>query len=184
MWQGRRVVTIFGSSRAVAGSSAYTRAEKLGLGIAQHGWIVCNGGYGGTMAAAAKGARRGGGETIGVTCAVYGGSPNSYVTHHEEAPDLFARLGRLLDLGDGYVILPGGSGTLLEFALVLEFLHKRLMPVKPVVLFGNYWRSIIATVQRDRDSFEAEAQVVRTPEAVLQVLASAWGGSSEKERTR
>ena len=176
MWQGRRVVTIFGSSRPVPGSSAYARAEKLGLGIARHGWVLCNGGYGGTMAAAAMGARRGGGETIGITCALYNGPPpNPYVTHHEEAPDLLARLGRLVDLGDAYVILPGGSGTLLEFALVLEFLHKRLMPPKPVLLFGNYWRSILTAVRREDGGSDTEAQVVRTPEAVLQALAGAWG---------
>ena len=175
MWQGRRVVTIFGSSRPVPGSSAYARAEKLGLGVAQHGWVLCNGGYGGTMAAAAMGARRGGGETIGITCTLYNGTPNPYVTYHEEAPDLLARLGRLVDLGDAYVILPGGSGTLLEFALVLEFLHKRLMPPKPVLLFGNYWRSILTAVRREDGGSDTEAQVVRTPEAVLQALAGAWG---------
>jgi len=175
MWQGRRVVTIFGSSRPVPGSSAYARAEKLGLGIARHGWVLCNGGYGGTMAAAAMGARRGGGETIGITCALYNGTPNPYVNYHEEAPDLLARLGRLVDLGDAYVILPGGSGTLLEFALVLEFLHKRLMPPKPVLLFGNYWRSILTAVRREDGGSDTEAQVVRTPEAVLQALAGAWG---------
>ncbi|MEE8607014.1 MAG: LOG family protein [candidate division NC10 bacterium] len=176
MWQGRRVVTIFGSSRPVPGSSAYARAKKLGLGVARHGWVLCNGGYGGTMAAAAMGARRGGGETIGITCALYNGPPpNPYVTHHEEAPDLLARLGRLVDLGDAYVILPGGSGTLLEFALVLEFLHKRLMPPKPVLLFGNYWRPIVATVQREHSGSETEVQVVRTSEAVLQALVGAWG---------
>lgn len=175
MWQGRRVVTVFGSSRPGPGIPAYTRAERLGLAIAQQGWVVCNGGYGGTMAAAASGARRAGGETIGITCAVYGGSPNPYVTYHEEAPDLFARLGRLLHLGDGYVILPGGSGTLLEFALVLEYLHKGLMSPKPVLLFGSYWRSTLATTEREHDHPRAGVQVVRTPEATVRALAGAWG---------
>lgn len=174
MWQGRRVVTIFGSSRPGPGNSAYASAERLGLGIAQHGWIVCNGGYGGTMAAAAKGARRGNGEAIGITCALYDGTPNAYLTRHEEAPDLLARLGRLVDLGDGYVILPGGSGTLLELALVLEFLHKRLMPPRPVVFLGTYWRSVLTVVRRERDDFSSGPEVVRTPEAVLRALARAW----------
>jgi uncharacterized protein (TIGR00730 family) len=175
MWQGRRVVTIFGSSRPVPGSSAYARAERLGLAIARRGWVVCNGGYGGTMAAAAKGARRAGGQTIGITCALYGGPPNPYVSHHEEAADLFTRLGRLLDLGDGYVVLPGGSGTLLELALVLEYVHKRLMPPAPVLLLGSTWRPTLAAARRDHGGRIAEVQEARTPEAAVAALARAWG---------
>ncbi len=175
MWQGRRVITIFGSSRPGPGSPAYARAERLGAAIAQHGWVVCNGGYGGTMAAAASGARRAGGEAIGITCALYNASPNSYVTYHEEAPDLLARLARLVELGDGYVILPGGSGTLLEIALVLEYLNKRLMPPKPVLLLGSYWRSTLATAGREHDGDAATVQEVKTPEAAVRVLISVWG---------
>ncbi|MFQ5657002.1 MAG: LOG family protein [Candidatus Methylomirabilales bacterium] len=174
MWQGRRVVTVFGSSRPGPGSSAYTRAERLGRAIARQGWVVCNGGYGGIMAASASGARGAGGETIGITCALYGGPPNSYVTHHEEAPDLFSRLGRLVDLGDGYVVLPGGSGTLLELALILEHLNKRLMSGKPVFLLGSYWRATLATVEREREGQLAGIHVVRTPEAAVQALARTW----------
>ncbi len=175
MWEGRRVVTIFGSSRPDAGTPAYIQAERLGLAIAQRGWVICNGGYGGTMAAAAKGGRDAGGETIGITCALYSGSPNPYITRHEEAGDLLGRLDRLLSLGDGYVILPGGSGTLLELALVLEFLHKRLMPPTPVVLLGSYWRPALATVRREGGGHTASVLEVRTTEAVVQALARAWG---------
>jgi hypothetical protein len=126
------------------------------------------------MAASARGARRGGGEVIGITCALYETTPNPYVTHHEEAPDLLARLGRLVDLGDGFVILPGGSGTLLELALVLECLHKRLMVPKPVLLLGSYWASVLRTVHRERDRSTNGPKVVRTPEAALRELARAW----------
>ena len=173
MWQGRRVVTIFGSSRPGPGSSVYTRSERLGRAIARQGWVVCNGGYGGIMTASASGARKTGGETIGITCALYGGPPNPYVTYHEEAPDLFSRLGRLLHLGDGYVVLPGGSGTLLELALVLEYRNKRLM-TKPVLLLGSYWRSTVGTVGREHGGQLAGIHVVRTPEAAVQALAEMW----------
>ncbi len=175
MWQGQRVVTIFGSSRPVPSSHAYSRAERLGLAIARRGWVVCNGGYGGTMTAAAKGARRAGGQTIGITCALYGGPPNPYITHHEEAADLFARLGRLLHLGDGYVVLPGGFGTLLELALVVEYLYKRLMPPAPVLLLGSTWRPALAAARRDHGGHIADIQEARTSEAAVHALATAWG---------
>ena len=127
------------------------------------------------MAAAAKGAQRAGGQTIGITCALYGGSPNPYITHHEETIDLFARLGRLLHLGDGYVVLPGGSGTLLELALVVEYLHKRLMPPAPVLLLGSTWRPALTAAQRDYAGYIAEVEEVRTPEAAVHALERAWG---------
>lgn len=175
MWQGQRVVTVFGSSRPNPGSPAFARAERLGLAVAQRGWVVCNGGYGGTMAAVAKGARSAGGQAIGITCALYGGLPNSYITHHEEATDLFARLGRLLHLGDGYVVLPGGSGTLLELALVVEYLHKRLMPPAPVLLLGSAWRPALTAARRNEGSNVPDVHEVKTPEEAVHVLAKAWG---------
>ena len=174
MWQGRRVVTVFGSSRPVQGDRAYALAERLGLAIARRGWVVCNGGYGGTMTAAARGAQRAGGETIGITCALYGDPPNPYIKHHEEAVDLFARLRRLLDLGDGYVVLPGGSGTLLELALVVEHLHKGLMPPKPVLLLGRYWRPALTAARRERETRAVTLREVRTPEAAVHALAASW----------
>jgi uncharacterized protein (TIGR00730 family) len=175
MWHGRHVITIFGSSRPVPGDPAYARAERLGLAIARRGWVVCNGGYGGTMAAAAQGARRAGGDAIGITCALYGGPPNPNINHHEEAVDLLTRLARLLDLGDAYVVLPGGSGTLLELALVLEYSHKGLMPSKPVLLLGGYWRPALAAAGRERVTDPALLQEVRSPQAAVRALASAWG---------
>jgi predicted Rossmann-fold nucleotide-binding protein len=127
------------------------------------------------MAAAAKGARSAGGQTLGITCALYGGPPNPYISHHEEVADLLTRLGRLLDLGDGYVVLPGGSGTLLELALVVECIHKRLMPPAPVLLLGSTWRPALAAARRDHEGHIAEVQEARTPEAVVAALARAWG---------
>jgi hypothetical protein len=63
-----KIVTVFGSSAPQPLSPAYRDAYELGRGIAAAGWILCNGGYGGTMEAAAKGAVEAGGHTIGVTC--------------------------------------------------------------------------------------------------------------------
>lgn len=182
MWEGRRVVTIFGSSLPSRGDRAYVQAERLGLAIARRGWVVCSGGYGGTMAAVAQGARRAGGEAIGVTCALYGGLPNPYISHHEEAMDLLARLARLLQLGDAYVVLPGGSGTLLELALVMEYLHKRLMPPKPVLLFGRYWRPALTIARHERDGHATAVQEVRSPEAVVRALAIAWEEATGRSR--
>ncbi len=53
------VITVFGSSRPQPGSQAYETAQALGAALAKSGFVVANGGYGGTMEATARGARRG-----------------------------------------------------------------------------------------------------------------------------
>ncbi len=61
------IITAFGSSRPQPGSQAYETAQALGAALAKSGFVVANGGYGGTMEATARGAREAGGTTIGVT---------------------------------------------------------------------------------------------------------------------
>ena len=116
----RGVITIFGSSRPERGSDAYEQAWDLGRGLARAGFTVCNGGYGGTMHATADGARHGGGEVIGITVKPWG-PPNELVTQRIAHPGLIERLIDLVEHGDAFVALPGGTGTLLEIALVLEY---------------------------------------------------------------
>ena len=66
-----KTITIFGTGRAKAGDAAYELAYELGKMLAEAGFTVTNGGYGGTMLAAAKGAAEAGGRTIGVTCSAF-----------------------------------------------------------------------------------------------------------------
>lgn len=164
------VIAVFGSSEPRPGQPEYEIAYELGRGIARAGWILCNGGYGGTMEAAAKGAVEAGGHTIGVTCRVFGrGGPNAYVRQDVPTFDLLSRLNTLVRLGDAYVVLPGGTGTLLELALIWELINKRLLRGKPrpIVLVGEYWRPVIEAILRAqpdalRPQFAANAQVALT----------------------
>jgi len=73
----KKTITIFGTSKAGESDSAYILAYETGRLLAQAGLTVANGGYGGTMLAAAKGASEAGGEVIGVTCTAFKNSrPN------------------------------------------------------------------------------------------------------------
>jgi uncharacterized protein (TIGR00725 family) len=77
----KRTVTIFGTARAKENESAYTLAYETGSMLAQAGFTIANGGYGGTMLAAAKGAVEAGGEVIGVTCSAFKNSKaNKYIS--------------------------------------------------------------------------------------------------------
>jgi uncharacterized protein (TIGR00725 family) len=152
-------IVVFGSglpadrrTHGPAGAAAFATAYELGHAIAAQGWILCNGGYGGTMEAAARGACDAGGHTIGVTCTAFGRSgPNPYIREEVQTDCLIARLDTLSKLGDAYVVLPGGTGTLLELALVWELANKRLLsPVRPIALLGDGWLPVVDVVRREQ----------------------------------
>ena len=125
------IISVFGSSRPTEATPQYTIAYEVGAALARAGYIVCNGGYGGTMEASAKGAKEAGGEVIGVTCSAFKrGKVNAFISREFVTNSLNERLDKLIELGLAYVVLPGGTGTLLELALVWElknkgFLHKK-----------------------------------------------------------
>lgn len=140
---GEPRVAVFGSGSGSA--EDLDRARRLGAGLAQAGYVVMNGGYGGTMEAAAAGAREAGGRAIGVTCAEFNfqAGPNPYLTEVIEAPTLFARLERLVRDAAAYVALPGGNGTLAEISVAWECLRKRLVSPRPLVAWRDPWHQIV-----------------------------------------
>ncbi len=142
----RPVVTVFGSSRPRSGEEEYRVAYELGGLLAGRGYVVCNGGYGGTMEASARGASEKGGETIGVVCTAFGRSPNPFISRTIVTATLLERLTKLIELGDAYIILRGSTGTLLELAAVWEYINKRLMEQKPIILLGTFWDKVVQTL--------------------------------------
>jgi uncharacterized protein (TIGR00730 family) len=145
-----KTITVFGTAKAVPGDSAYTLAYETGKLLAQAGFTIANGGYGGTMLAAAKGADEAGGEIIGVTCSAFKGKPNEYITREIVADSLDGRLDTLIKLGQGYVVLPGGTGTLLELAKVWELKNKGFLEAdKPIILVGGFWKPLVDLIASD-----------------------------------
>ncbi len=144
-----RIVTIFGSSVPSPGSEEYVAAYECGRLIAEAGFTICNGGYGGTMEAAAKGARSSGGKTIGVTVASWPRKANAWIQEEIRANNLAERLDKLTGLADAYVVLRGGTGTLLELAWVLELINKDMIPQKPIVLLGDTWNGVVESLRHE-----------------------------------
>ncbi|RMF84369.1 MAG: LOG family protein [Planctomycetota bacterium] len=149
MW----TISVFGSARPKPGEPEYETAMALGRAIAEQGWTLCNGGYGGTMEAAARGAVDAGGHTIGVTCAALRRpGANRYIRETVRTRDLLERLRTLIERGDGYVVLPGGTGTLAELALVWEMRNKQLFkPMRTIVLLGDYWADVCGRLSESAD---------------------------------
>ncbi len=157
----KHTVSIFGSSRPVRGDPEYAVAQDTGKQLALAGFTVCNGGYGGIMEASARGAKEAGGDTVGVICSAFPGrSPNAWLDEVIIEDSLISRLMKLMALGDAYVILKGGTGTLLELAAVWEFMNKGLMLERPIVLVGDFWTGVVETLKEELE-WEGPADATR-----------------------
>ena len=146
MGKPAQVITVFGSSRPAPGSVEYETARQLGAALAGAGFVVATGGYGGTMEGVSRGAREAGGHAIGVTAAVFRSPANAWVEEEIRVETWQERLFKLIELGAGYVVLPGGTGTLVELAVVWEWLNKGFLREKPVVILGDYWQPVVSAI--------------------------------------
>jgi uncharacterized protein (TIGR00730 family) len=142
-----KVITIFGSSRPVEGDKEYQLAYEVGKQLSLAGFTVCNGGFGGIMEASARGAKEAGGKTIGVTFNIKGRSANPWIDENIHVSALIDRMMKLVELGNAYVVLKGGTGTLLELAAVWEFINKGLLAEKPIVIVGDFWQNVVETLR-------------------------------------
>jgi uncharacterized protein (TIGR00730 family) len=171
------VITIFGGARAAEGSDDYEQARRLGRLLAAQGFVLCNGGYSGTMEAVSRGAKEAGGRTIGITVDLFGATPpNDWLDEVENTTNLLLRLDRLTLRGDAFVVLRGGVGTLLELALVWNLVLLGASAPKPIVVVGEAWRQALATLRQVlplRDSDLALLTPVPDVEAAVEVLL-AW----------
>jgi uncharacterized protein (TIGR00725 family) len=143
------IITVFGSARPLEGEESYKEARTLGLELGKAGCVVCNGGYGGTMEASARGAKEAGGKTIGVVSEFFSIEPNRWIDKKVVVKSLTDRMMELVSLADGYVVLKGGTGTLLEFASVWEFMNKSVIEQKPVIVLGTFWQTVIDTLNEE-----------------------------------
>ena len=181
---GEKIITVFGSSRPQEDDPHYREAHDLGTALAKQGFAVCSGGYGGVMEAVSRGAKEVGGMVYGVTAEFFAHKANRWVDVEVRKKTWEERLFSLIELGGGFVACKGGTGTLVELAVVWEMLNKSVMPHKPFAVCGNFWQPILDRVreveQDKRPSTEApkwgeaKAELVKsakTPEEVAKYLA-------------
>lgn len=171
------MVSVFGSSRPRPAEREYQTAYELGKMLAVSGYTLCNGGYGGIMEASARGAREAGGKTIGIVTEVFSRHANPYIDQTIVEATLIDRLQKLLELGDAYVVLKGGTGTLLELAALWEYMNKGFMPRKPAIAVGDFWTPIVdliaqALVQEGSPEASRYVTVVASPSDCIAALNS------------
>jgi len=175
-------VTIFGSARTRPGDDNYETAEKIGAKLVEHGYGVITGGGPGIMEAGNKGAREAGGKSVGLTIEL----------PHEQFSNIFIDPDKLIDFdyffvrkvmfvrySQGFIVMPGGFGTLDEFFEALTLIQTTKIGRFPVILVGReYWSGLIDWIEKvvlakenniseeDLDLFN----IVETPDEAVNVI--------------
>lgn len=177
MTRRQATITVFCSSRIPEGDPRYEEARLTGRLLAEAGFDVCCGGYQGLMEAICRGAREAGGHTIGVTLAAFDPRPpNRWVVEEIKAATFAGRVQKLIELGDGYLALPGGMGTLAEVSMTWSYLQIGAVPRRPCVLLGPTWARLLDAFRRELIIAERDytlLQIAATPAEAVALLAAA-----------
>lgn len=172
-------VSIFAGTHCVKEKESYyfDLAYRTGKLLAERGFTVATGAGPGLMDQALKGAREAGGETIGVGLRIAGRPQSKHITHSTVFDKLSPRQDRLIELGDVYIALPGGVGTLYEILNILAL--KRIKEVgadKPLILVDGYYgmlENIFQTMITEGfvdSAVHTLYQVVGTPEEAIEMI--------------
>jgi uncharacterized protein (TIGR00730 family) len=167
----KKTVTVFGSSLPAEGEPEYEAARRLGALLAQNGFNVCNGGNGGIMEAVSRGAVENGGFALGISVKHFKSTPNRYLSELIVCDSLFERITKLVNSGDAYVILRGGTGSLLELAAVWELINKNFLKHKPVACHSEMWRSIVAVMEKQIEREGRPGGVVKCFDTIEEIAS-------------
>jgi uncharacterized protein (TIGR00730 family) len=138
-------VSVFGSARIGRGDPSYRMARTLTRKLARHGYAIITGGGPGIMEAANRGAREGGGVSVGCNIELpFEQGLNEYVTLGMEFRYFFVRKTMFVKYAEAFCIFPGGFGTLDELFEALTLIQTGKVQHFPVVLFGTaYWSGML-----------------------------------------
>ena len=174
-------VTIFGSARTKPNHPYYKMAEEIAYQLVQHGYGVVTGGGPGIMEAGNRGANRAGGKSVGL---------NIFLPHEQKGNPyidsdklitfdyFFVRKVMFVKYSQGFIVMPGGFGTLDEISEALTLIQTKKIGRFPIVMVGKkFWSGLIDWIKKtllaegmiseeDLDLFN----VVDTPEDAVKVI--------------
>lgn len=144
-------VTIFGSARMPRNSHYYKAAVTLAKGLAKNNLTVITGGGPGIMEAANKGAALAKGRSVGLNIELpQEQKGNRYANIPINFHYFFARKVCFAKYSIAFVFMPGGYGTLDEFAEILTLVQTQRIPEYPLILFGKkFWRGLLRWMQQN-----------------------------------
>jgi hypothetical protein len=179
-------VTIFGSARVKSNHPYYKMAEEIAFQLVHRGYGVITGGGPGIMEAGNKGASKAGGKSVGL---------NIYLPHEQKGnpfidPDklitfdyFFVRKVMFMKYSQGFIVMPGGFGTIDELSEALTLIQTKKIGRFPIVLVGKkFWAGIIDWIKKtliaeqminkeDLNLFN----IVDTPEEAVKVIDEFYG---------
>ena len=176
-------VTIFGSSRVAPGSPYYNTCLKVAEKLAKEGFAIISGGGPGIMEAANKGAQNANGTSIGLNIELpMEQVPNRFQDVRVEFRYFFVRKLMFVKYAVGYVIFPGGFGTMDELFEALTLIQTKKIRSFPVVLVGrDYWHGMIdwlrTTVLAQGNIGQDDAEllhIVDDPEEVCAIITKRY----------
>ncbi len=138
-------ISVFGSARATTDDPTYALAEEVGGRLAEAGFAVITGGGPGTMEAANKGASQADGVSVGLGIELpFESGLNQWVDKGINFRYFFARKTMFVKYSQGFVVLPGGIGTLDELFEALTLVQTHKVTRFPIVLLGTaYWGGLL-----------------------------------------
>ncbi len=169
------IVAVIGASQTQSGDPDYRDGIQLGRLLAESGYTVATGGYGGSMEAVSAGAAQAGGEVIGVTAPTVfpaRSGANRYVTDERPAATLTERIHDLFAMADAVIALPGSLGTLTELLVAWNLAHVAPFgggtPL-PVVAVGPLWNGLVSELA---DRLATNADLVHCVDTVEQAVTA------------
>ena len=144
-------VSVFGSARTKSDNKYYKQAEEIGYLLTQSGYGVISGGGPGIMEAANKGAFRGEGKSVGLNIELpFEQSSNSYIDNDKliNFDYFFVRKVMFVKYAQGFIVLPGGVGTLDELFEAITLIQTNKIGKFPIVLVGKtYWKGLLGWIK-------------------------------------
>ena len=175
-------VSIFGSARTNSNNQYYKIAEELAFQLTKNKFGVITGGGPGIMEAGNKGAKRGGGKSVGLNIVLpFEQMPNSYIDNDKiiNFDYFFVRKVMFIKYAQGFIVLPGGFGTLDEMFEALTLIQTQKSGKFPVILVGNaFWSGLINWIRdvllKEENNISPEdmelIKIVDTPSEAVQLI--------------
>ena len=175
-------VSVFGSARTKSDNEYYKKAEEIGYLLTQKGYGVITGGGPGIMEAANKGAQRGDGKSVGLNIELpFEQSSNLYIDNDKliNFDYFFVRKVMFVKYAQGFIVLPGGVGTLDELFEAITLIQTHKIGKFPIVLVGkSYWEGLFdwikATMLEKEKNISIEdldlINIVDSPEEAVGII--------------
>lgn len=144
-------ISVFGSARTKIESPYYAAAVETSKLLVESGYGVITGGGPGIMEAGNKGAKLGGGRSVGLNIVLpFEQSGNAYVNHPVHFDYFFVRKVMFVKYSQGFIVFPGGFGSMDELFEALTLMQTKKIEMRPVILFGtSYWSGLVKWIEEE-----------------------------------